>query len=64
MREDKIFYVLNPDNNLANTQKKLEGELASLGGEGVVGEHPRWSHLLNISTVSKNCVGPKVSSLY
>ena len=50
MREDKIFYVLNPDNNLANTQKKLEGELASLGGEGVVGEHPRWSHLLNIST--------------
>jgi len=40
VREDKIFYVLNPDNNLANTQKKLEGELASLGGEGVVGEHP------------------------
>ena len=38
--QDKIFYVLNPDQNLSATQKKLEGELTSLGSEGRVGEHP------------------------
>ena len=40
VRQDKIFYVLNPDKNLANTQKRLEGQLEALGGEGKVGEHP------------------------
>jgi len=40
VRQDKIFYVLNPDQNLSATQKKLEGELTSLGSEGRVGEHP------------------------
>lgn len=40
IRQDKIFYVLNPDKNLESTQKRLEGELGALGGEGKVGEHP------------------------
>ena len=28
--QDKIFYVLNPDQNLSATQKKLEGELKDM----------------------------------
>ena len=40
IRQDKIFYVLNPDKNLESTQKRLEGELGALGGQGKIGEHP------------------------
>lgn len=41
IRQDKIFYVLNPDQNLAKTQAKLEPALASLSlREGLIGQQP------------------------
>ena len=40
-REEKIFYVLNPDKNLAKTQARLEPTLAEMSiGSGIVGEQP------------------------
>ncbi len=40
VRPDKIFYVLNPDQNLAKTQERLEGPFATIGSDGVVGQQP------------------------
>ena len=41
VREDKIFYILNPDKNLEKTQKRLEGQFHEMQlGDGIVGEHP------------------------
>ena len=41
IHQDKIFYVLNPDQNLAKTQARLEPTLASMSiKEGIVGEQP------------------------
>ena len=40
--QDNVFYVLNPDKNLAETQKRLEGALKAWASwEGVVGEAPK-----------------------
>ena len=39
--QDSVFYVLNPDNNLPDTEKILEGALRSWASwEGVVGKAP------------------------
>ena len=39
--QDSVFYVLNPDNNLPETEKRLEGALKSwTSWEGVVGKAP------------------------
>ena len=39
--QDCVFYVLNPDNNLPDTEKILEGALRSWASwEGVVGKAP------------------------
>ena len=41
IREDKIFYVLNPDKNLSKTQARLEGPFQSMSlREGIIGEQP------------------------
>ena len=41
IRDESIFYVLNPDKNLAKTQKRLEGVFQEiLLGNGVIGEQP------------------------
>ena len=39
IRQSKIFYVLNPDQNLAKTQAKLEPTFTNLGS-GVIGQQP------------------------
>ena len=39
--QDSVFYVLNPDNNLPETEKRLEGALKSWASwEGIVGKAP------------------------
>ena len=41
IRDENIFYVLNPDQNLRKTQKRLEGVFQDiLLGNGVTGEQP------------------------
>jgi len=41
VRQDKVFYVLNPGKDCERTQKRLEGQLRSMSlGEGIVGQEP------------------------
>ena len=41
IREENIFYVLNPDKNLIKTQNRLEGPFQAMSlGDGVIGEQP------------------------
>ena len=40
IRQDKVFYVLNPDQNLAKTQARLEPTFKTSLGSGVIGEQP------------------------
>ena len=41
VRDENIYYVLNPDKNLAKTQKRLEGAFQQMSIEkGLIGEQP------------------------
>ena len=40
VREDKIFYVLNPDKNLAKTEERLTETFKSKLGPGIISEQP------------------------
>ena len=43
IRQEKIFYVLNPEQNLPKTQERLEPTLAEMNiGAGKIGEQPRY----------------------
>ena len=44
IRQEKIFYVLNPEQNLPKTQERLEPTLAEMNiGAGKIGEQPRYT---------------------
>ena len=40
VREDKIFYVLNPDKNLTKTEERLKETFKNNLGDGVISEQP------------------------
>ena len=40
VREDKIFYVLNPDKNLTKTEERLKETFKNNFGDGVISEQP------------------------
>ena len=49
IRQDKIFYVLNPDQNLAKTQARLEPTFASMSiKEGITGEQPSYPQMKKV----------------
>ena len=51
VREDKIFYVLNPDKNLTKTEERLKETFKNNFGDGVISEQPT---LPQMQTVLQN----------
>ena len=68
VREDNVFYVLNPDKNLGKTQKRLEGVFQEmLLGNGVVGKQPSLPQMQKVLSEMDAMIycghGPSLKSL-